>query len=99
MRLEEGKNWVEKTSSFVYAQRRAHTHMQTHTRAHRAPINTAFLSQHFSLSSLVVFTFAKLPVFPNLTPLFLAFKFLLQLMRTGKEGGMFIAGRQLGNSE
>lgn len=43
--------------------------------------------------------FAEPPVLPNLTPLILTFKFLLQLMRTGKEGGMFIAGKQLGNSE
>ena len=89
-----------KICSFVYthAHTRAHTH--THACTHTEPPYTQlFFQSIFHLSSLVVFMFAELPVFPNVTPLFLAFKFLLQLMRTGREGGMFIAGKQLGNSE
>lgn len=72
---------------------------QTDTHAHRAPIYTAFLSEHYSLSNLVVLKSAELPIFPNPTPLFLDFKFLPQLTVTRKEGGMLIAGKQLGNSE
>lgn len=94
MRLEEGKNGVVKTCSFVYTQRHTHTHMHTPSYTQSPQKQLSFHST-FPLSSLVVFMFAKLPVFPNLTPLFLAFKFFIQLMRTGKEGGMFIAADSL----
>lgn len=98
MRLEEGKNWVEKTCSFVYAQRRTHTYADTHSctqspRKHSFPFTALFLKQ---LGSIYV---CKAPSIPKPYPFIFSFQVLLQLMRTGKEGGMFIAGRQLGNSE
>lgn len=92
-RLTEGKELNGKTHSFMY------THADTHACTHKSLKYTVCPSEHFSLSNLVVFVFAELPVFLNPTHFFLAFKFLLQLMRTGKEGGMLIAGKQLGNSE
>lgn len=96
MRLEEGKNRVERSAPSSTGMRaRAHTHAHTE----QPPYTQLLFQSTFHLSSLVVFMFAELPVFPTLTPLFLAFKFWLQPMRTGKEGSMFIAGKQLGNSE
>jgi len=88
-----GKVLNGKICSFIY------TCAHAHTRTHRAAYTQLFFQSTFRLSSLVVLMLAELQVFPNLTPLFLAFKFLLQPMRKGKESAVFIAGKQPGNSE
>lgn len=73
MRLEEGKNWVEKTCSFVYAQRRTHTYADTHSctqspHKHSFPLTALFLKQ---LGSIYV---CKAPSIPKPYPFIFSFQ-------------------------
>lgn len=73
MRLEEGKNWVVKTCSFVHTQGHIHTHMHTPSctqrpQKHSLPFTALFFKQ---LDSIYV---CKAPSIPKPYPFIFSFQ-------------------------